>query len=482
MRRIRALIVEDEPPTARFIKALVEQEEDFEVAGICERGEDALKFLGAGCKADLVLSDIRMAQMDGLELLKAVRRMDQNIYMIIISGYKMFEYAKEAIRLNIEDYITKPIEPGEFSQVLGKVRKQFQEEERLRRQDCLEKALRYKSEKGFREGLGGEEAGITAIYMSGGPGEWIGQFNTELPDILSVTHREILLLFYEAGKTPPVWKVLNRLWAKTCTVLEIKQAVFRGDGIRQVKRICHKVQELTVLGKRIKKSYDSLEQIEGPVSVKELPLSEKVRMNIRAQNWEEILRGVRKQFEEWEGQEESLYRMRYCLRELGEVFREGGILSTEGEVFQEEILDGIRYADSYEELRDSVLELFREQLADSQRSRAEKKEMDIFSSILSLIDRNMEKNYSLSEICQVYGVSQPYIRKIFRKYTHCTYSKYVSEKKIAFAKQLIESNPDILIKDVAEAVGVETFYFSNIFSKSTGMTPSEYKILSKENK
>ena len=94
----------------------------------------------------------------------------------------------------------------------------------------------------------------------------------------------------------------------------------------------------------------------------------------------------------------------------------------------------------------------------------------------------MEKNYSLSEICQVYGVSQPYIRKIFRKYTHCTYSKYVSEKKITFAKQLIESNPDILIKDVAEAVGVETFYFSNIFSKSIGMTPSEYKILSKENK
>ena len=150
MRRIRALIVEDEPPTARFIKALVEQEENFEVAGICESGEDALKFLGSGCKADLVLSDIRMAQMDGLELLKAVRRMDQNMYMIIISGYKMFEYAKEAIRLNIEDYITKPIEPGEFSQVLGKVRKQFQEEERLRRQDCLEKALRYKSEIAFR--------------------------------------------------------------------------------------------------------------------------------------------------------------------------------------------------------------------------------------------------------------------------------------------------------------------------------------------
>lgn len=480
MTRIRALIVEDEPPTARFVKALVEQEDGFEVAGICESGEEALHFMETGGRVDLVLSDIRMAQMDGLELLKAIRRVDQNIYLIIISGYKMFEYAKEAIKLNIEDYITKPIEPGEFSQVLQKVREQFREEDCLRRQECLEKALRYKNEKDLQDVLGQRESGVTAIYQSGGPAAWMGQFNTGTADILSVTHRDILLLFYGAGKTPPVWKVLNKISAGTCTVLEVKSAVFGKNGILQIKKICHKVRELTVLGKKIKKSYDTLAQIEGPAPAAELHLLEKVRINIRAQNWEEVLRGVRRQFEEWEKQEESIYRMRYYLKELGEAFREAGILSTEYEVFQEELLDSIQYADSYEELNDSVLELFREQMADSQRSKAEKKEMDIFNSIRNLIDRHMEKNYSLSEISDVYGVSQPYIRKIFRKYTQSTYSKYVSDKKIAFARQLIESNPDMLIKDVAEAIGVETFYFSNIFSKSTGMTPSEYKILSRE--
>ena len=105
--KIRTLIVEDEPPTARFVRNLVEREQEFEVTEMCESAEAAVHVLEKNPELELIITDIRLAEMSGLELLKKVRQADREIRLIIISGYKMFEYAREAIRLNIEDYIKR---------------------------------------------------------------------------------------------------------------------------------------------------------------------------------------------------------------------------------------------------------------------------------------------------------------------------------------------------------------------------------------
>ena len=193
--KIRTLIVEDEPPTARFVRSLVEREPEYEVTAICENAEEAVRVLENNPELELIITDIRLAEMSGLELLKKVRQADREIRLIIISGYKMFEYAREAIRLNIEEYITKPIDPEEFHRVLQKVRGYYEEEMLLKQQNLLEKALRAKDGIKAAQILKKREGGILAVYRSGDPDGMLIEQENHRRNFLTVQYKDCFLFF-----------------------------------------------------------------------------------------------------------------------------------------------------------------------------------------------------------------------------------------------------------------------------------------------
>ena len=282
MEDLKIWIVEDEPPMARFIRSLAEAEGGFCVTGVFESAEEAWRCFEKGEKADVVLSDIRMAEMDGIELLGRLRKQNKELYLVIISGYRMFEYARKAIQLDVEEYITKPIDPKEFSKVLKKIYAEREEQE-----------LKQKKAE-FEEKLSEADA-------------------KELEDLIPVGDFGLFKTLY-------------------------------------LKEVLQKEEE-----------------------------------------------GVRK------------------------------------------------------------------------------KEKILFEKIVRFTESEMNRYYSLAEISSLFKVSQPYIRKIFKMYAKSTYNEYLLEQKIEFAKMLFQNNPEIRIKDVADAVGIEQFYFSTIFSKNTGMTPTDYK-------
>ncbi|MFQ7500076.1 MAG: response regulator, partial [Blautia coccoides] len=73
---------------------------------------------------DLVFTDIRMPKMDGLELLREIKREDPEAKVIMVSAYADFEYAKSAIKFGAEGYLLKPIEDAELEEFLMKFRQQ----------------------------------------------------------------------------------------------------------------------------------------------------------------------------------------------------------------------------------------------------------------------------------------------------------------------------------------------------------------------
>ncbi len=100
--------------------------------GDAENGRDALEKIEQ-LEPDVVLTDIRMPYMGGLELAAELRRLRPSIKIIIFSGYDDFEYAKQAIQLNISEYILKPVNAKELTEILEKVKGNLDEEiERLR--------------------------------------------------------------------------------------------------------------------------------------------------------------------------------------------------------------------------------------------------------------------------------------------------------------------------------------------------------------
>ncbi len=118
---IKVLVVDDERIEREGLKYLLSREDG--ISEICEasNGKQALQILRAQ-KIDLILTDIKMPHMDGLELARKVRETDERMQVVIFSGYNDFSFAQEAIRYGVKDYVLKPVDPENFHHVLSKVK------------------------------------------------------------------------------------------------------------------------------------------------------------------------------------------------------------------------------------------------------------------------------------------------------------------------------------------------------------------------
>ncbi|MDR3144906.1 MAG: response regulator, partial [Treponema sp.] len=105
------MVVDDEPEIREGIRNTIPWEEiGFSFAGACANGLEALE-LAERIRPDAVLTDINMPFMDGLAFADKLREVSPRTKVLIISGYDDFEYARQAVRLSVYDYIMKPVTP-----------------------------------------------------------------------------------------------------------------------------------------------------------------------------------------------------------------------------------------------------------------------------------------------------------------------------------------------------------------------------------
>lgn len=121
----RLLIAEDESEMRNLlVKYIRRAQPDLEVIGSAVNGKEALE-LAREYRPDIVLTDISMPIMDGLEFLNQAFAEGILQKAVIVSGYDEFEYAKKAIVLGVSDYLLKPFDPQELNEVLDKIRKEL---------------------------------------------------------------------------------------------------------------------------------------------------------------------------------------------------------------------------------------------------------------------------------------------------------------------------------------------------------------------
>ncbi len=114
----KVFFVEDEIITREGIRDHVDwQANGFEFCGEASDGEMALPLIQTA-QPDVLITDIKMPFMDGLQLSKIVRERMPWVKIIILSGHDEFEYAQEAIKLEVTDYILKPITVKKLQSVL----------------------------------------------------------------------------------------------------------------------------------------------------------------------------------------------------------------------------------------------------------------------------------------------------------------------------------------------------------------------------
>lgn len=123
----KLIIVDDESEIRNGLLEIIDWEkEGFVVVGEAENGLDALQ-LAETTPIDLVITDIRMPFMDGLEMAKEIRKLQPMVSFIILSGFDDFEYTRQAIQIRISDYVLKPVSSDDLIPILRSVKASMDE-------------------------------------------------------------------------------------------------------------------------------------------------------------------------------------------------------------------------------------------------------------------------------------------------------------------------------------------------------------------
>lgn len=116
MEQYKVILVDDEVEVIDVMKKKIRWNDlGFDVVGSATNGVKALELVEK-LQPDVVLTDIKMPYMDGLELARKLNQDYPNIYIMLCTGFDEFEYAKEAVHLEIKEYMLKPISATELSE------------------------------------------------------------------------------------------------------------------------------------------------------------------------------------------------------------------------------------------------------------------------------------------------------------------------------------------------------------------------------
>ena len=204
------LLANDEPLLRQSMRRILESfSPDFEVELEASDGSAALEML-SGNRIHLLITDIRMPVMDGLALASRVQEQFPHILTVVLTGYADFEYAKEALRHGVFDYLLKPVNEDELHNVMNRARKKLLETYVLPEdsgahrtaEETVDYAVRYMKEH-YREDIDfgklSSDMGFTSAYLTKLFNRYVGE--TPLKYLTSLRIEEASRLLRETTFT-----------------------------------------------------------------------------------------------------------------------------------------------------------------------------------------------------------------------------------------------------------------------------------------
>lgn len=488
MEVYNVVIVEDEPHAARHIKMLVEKEDKFQVSAVYETGEAALEGLESqSVQADLLLTDIQMPGISGLNLIREIQKIRPGIPSIIISGYSSFQYAKEAISLGTMRYILKPIDVEELRTALEEVSSQIEKSRKESREQMIWK-IQKDSEEAFDSGAIFQEhtryrISVFALSLS----TWKMLSATadyfQNRDYIVLMHRYCMILLQKESSGANMEEDVKRMMYQTCN-----------ETVHGVFVVGNDWTESQGTVKEIEKLYDILQKNFYPGESKVLQESEgesqkkeylKEHRTLTAQLLKQAETGKEKDLKEayhkifqfFQEKKVSVQEMEYTFYSLVSKLYQLNEDRFDPGIENNRIICQFYQAASYEDAEEQVWKRLERLIQKKQeKNTAPDSGSEVFWKIIHFLDTNISGNYSLQEIAEAFHISQPYLSKLFRKYKGMSYKEYYTSLKVQMSVRLMEEYPEMLIKEIAERVGYEQLYFSAIFYRVMGEYPKQYRI------
>jgi len=475
---IKIIVAEDEPAAMHYMLTLLKKHENIEVTATVEDGIEALEALKSH-PADILITDIQMPRLSGIELAKRVRAEYPDMLTLIVSGYSDFEFAKEAIRAGVVEYILKPFTPAQFDEVLAKMNNQVKNKRRSECEVWLRQAIAGTTANRVFPGHHNEPLlfGVLLTCETQIPG---GEFvyPSMAPDELSAVYihnkSEICFVYPYHGNVD-VFALAETLSSGTAFYTTTYIVAKPNDGKAVLYDMLKAVKRMAVLGKTSVFEFSTAYKNEHPISDKERGIIKNLNYEIANADIEKVKTSLVDLFALWEKEEKNIAHVEVTLTRLIQLMADnappGHLLTSR------EIAEGIpaicRESKNYPDILGKIWSFCGELYKSIERMTESGQLAD---SIVTYIREHLNENLSAQSICAVFNISNSQLYRVFRKYVKMSVVEYITELRIAEAKRMFKDSPDMQVKDVAALLGFsDQFYFSKVFRAATGLSPSEYR-------
>lgn len=473
---------------------------------------------------DIVITDIRMPQADGLEMIKLLKEADSRAKFILLSGYADFEYARKGMQLGVQFYINKPVEEVELRDCVCQVMEAIQADRaKLQEVDVLKQEIHSRLQENVLWDILDADSDHTV------PVE-------EILRIAGIPTKDVCfacaLLEFDGGLGSLKEFGLHAMFRQIDRVLERNWAVYRfrysgsqvaalithngAVGYEALIRAMHRLKEaafrdlklsvtigIGTLQERaagISRSFEearyalSYKVVKGTGAVipypetlnltgRRHPVPEELIAKLEAEldnlNEEGCVGIIREIFRDMEirtGMSPTDLQLQ-CLNILLSSVRKMSFQQLqENDFLGRNILslEGISSFRTPERLENWMIQVIRGIIAFKIKHHVPKKK-DIIAEIKDYVSKHYNDQITLAELASRFFISPYYLSQLFKQKTGDTYLNFLAQVRIGKAKELL-AQTDLKVYEICQMVGYsDTQHFARLFEKLTGCKPSEYR-------
>jgi two-component system response regulator YesN len=531
----KIIIADDEDEVREGIKLKTDWAAcGFELVGDFDNGREVFDSMET-LQPDVIITDICMPFMDGLQLADSIAQQHRDVKIVFVTGFEDFEYAKQAIKLNVKDYLLKPINAHEFMNLLITIKQEL-DEERKKKEDLndlriqlnqsfplfrerfldimittrmpkaeIERKFRY-----FRLSLFGPfyivlVADIDEFMLdSHGDPDTESEllrfaafnivkevFEDQNGGIVFRTRENKIVMLY-SGVVEEIQTLGQSLAEKAKYNIEkyfkIKMSIGIGRLVSDMEGLAKSYQEaLSALDYRFLVGRNKI------VSINDLEYG-KSSDSISYNEWEKKLLSALKTgnsiiasetiFEWMEDLKTSRYSIEKCYGLIHKfLISLMHLVETIGfdhsEVFKTDPFTQIMALKTLDDVQLYLIKTCKQIITYLSEKRTDVTKLQMLQAEAYILEHYGEENCSINQVCSHIYMSISYFSAQFKQHTGKTFVEYLTRIRLEKAKELLHIT-QLKTYDIAARVGYEDpQYFSVIFKKSTGMTPKEYRTLKK---
>ena len=518
----RVILVDDDPQYRSMLKHTIRWDIlGLKLAGEYGRGEDALRALPEA-NADIVITDMRLSDMDGLAMIRQIREFSPDCRIVIVSEHRDFGYLQAAIRLAVSDYLPKPVDGEEINAALRTLSEAMAHEKQvgeahlrrkklvsvLRGQRWMHSVEQTNRDYGTHFSQSGrfmvlcvavcratESSSATELAESvvQQMKQALAPLCTEMEAFMLSRLRYAMLLQVEPENLERFYKTADEAY------LALTRRIPRPEGERffcSVGRAVAGIREIRVSmesahfyingrfthGETGVFFADIAEKPEiWEKEIGKLPREAMRKLETAVEHADEpaIRACIREVFDSYRGEDNPtlcIYLCRSICALLTGKLGQLGISGAQTRAITEDVDNRVDNCDTYDMLRETMerlcLEAVRAFLAERQQN--PKSYVQIAKSWL---DMHFAENVTLSVLAEQAHVNAAYLSALFKEEMGVNYTEYLTNLRVEHAKKLL-TDASMNISDIAQRVGYNSMrYFSKLFESQTGIKPAEYRRL-----